>query len=87
MTNPKTITQKDIDSLNKMMKDYPDSGYLDTLIFKTNGKPYNKHEISFHEGEKVVVKNKTFVVKYINESCIVLEPADCTIKASNWRYV
>jgi hypothetical protein len=43
-------------------------------LVRPNGEPVPKHWAVFKQGEDVVVKDYTFKVAHMNESCIVLEP-------------
>ena len=50
-------------------------------LFDYNNKPIPNHKSSFKLNEKVVIKNYTYEIVLINNSCLVLEPCSCFIEA------
>ncbi len=52
-------------------------------LFRPNGKPVPEHWTILTVGEKAVIKNYTFMVKYIGETSILFEPVGPVIIGVN----
>lgn len=66
-TTPETAKQ-----LVALMKEQAEA--LRSELVRPDGSPVPKHWTVFQQDETVVVKDYTFRVAHMNESCIVLEP-------------
>ena len=61
--------------LNKQLSNLEQTSSL----LRSDGSPVPKHWSIFNIDEEVVIKNYTFKVVYINESCIIFEPVSPVI--------
>ena len=67
-----TLTEETNETFEKLMDQKVDE--MLPKLFRPDGSPVPKHWAIFTVGEKVVIKNYTFEIKYLGEMGILIEP-------------